>query len=311
MTPVLLFLVLHLLLGAVLPLPRDPRPLFYTLLANAGSGLGRRLNRDTRPPGDLAFRGFVAVAVVTAFSAIIAYAFYRAAQYPYGWLGGTVFLFFSASLMGPVKLLRAVTDALAKDDTAKAVKLLQPCFPAPLSSADSHTLARRAAEWSAVSLDVHFTAPLFWFLLLGAPGAMLSVTFAALREAFGGHKFFGRFARLLDRLFNIVPALLTAFILMFCAIFVSGCSPRRALETAFSQAGKYKSSGFLGLPVAAMAGALGVTLGGAEGWIGPKDSTARLSAAQLQRCAMIHFVFFLCVTVLVSAGILLENIMVK
>jgi adenosylcobinamide-phosphate synthase len=82
------------------------------------------------------------------------------------------------------------------------------------------------------------------------------------------------------------------------------------LTTAFQQAGNYRSI-YAGWPVAAMAGGLGVTLGGPlryengfimeNKWIGSKESSARLSVADLKRAALLYFVFFLCVVVFISA----------
>ena len=110
------------------------------------------------------------------------------------------------------------------------------------------------------------------------------------------------------RLFNFIPALLTTIIIALAAIFVSGSNPKRALETAFAQAGRYRH-GMRGWPVAAMAGALGVTLAGPpNGWVGPKDSSAKVTAEDLERCAMLHFVFFLCSMSIISTGILVANL---
>jgi cobalamin biosynthesis protein CobD/CbiB len=276
--PILLvFFLLHFITGLFLPSARYGGPLLFVILKNAGIETDRRLNRDTRAPGDLFLRGTLVVCILATLGGLLGHIVKSAGTGPYGWAITLAFLACVAGAMQPLNLLRR----FAKND--------------------DFAVARRALELSALSLCTWFTGPLFWFAVLGAPGAALYVTFAALREAFGdddaAHAFFGMPVRLLDRMFNFIPALLTAMILALAAVFVSRASPARALDTA-------SRARLRDMPAAALAGALGVTLGGPpRAWIGPKGSSAKVTAEDVGRGAMIHFVFFLCAMAIVSAGV--------
>lgn len=112
-------------------------------------------------------------------------------------------------------------------------------------------------------------APLFYFLLLGAPfGVIFGVSAAiayrvvntldAMIGYHGKYEYFGKFASRLDDVLNLIPARLTA-LLFVVASFVSGRSARASWQVALSEHSRTASPN-AGWTMAAVAGALDVQL---------------------------------------------------
>lgn len=297
----ILFFILHLLVGAVLPFRPASRPFFWSLMESAGAEIERRLNREGRDPAAIAVRGFITVIIMGLFAYMIGYAFDRLADHSFGWAGQVLALAGCLSVMPTLKLLQAVTRALNDKDVKKAAALLQPFCRDDLSRADSHTCVRRALELSALRLNQYLMAPALFFLLAGAQGLFVYVGLTALFNAFGASRLFGVAIRAAQRVIDFVPALFTVLLIALGALFVSRSNPFRALKTAAAQASRdaVRSRGWL---LGTLAGGLGVTLGGidGQGWIGPEGATAKASLEDLRRGAMLHFVVFICCLLAVS-----------
>lgn len=300
----IVFFILHLLAGALLPYRIGQKPFLWSLMESAGAEMDRRLDRAGRGAGELIVRGFVTLAIMGLFAWLIGMAVERAGVYPYGWLAGVFFLSLCVSAMPDLKMMRGMIDALNKKDLKSAAAFVQPFYAEDLAKADAHTLVRRALELSAGRLNDWLVAPSLYFAAFGARGLALYVAFTAMFHAFGAarQKPFAVGARTAQNILNFIPARLTAILIVLGALFVSRSNPWRALKTAAAQAGN-DSVMNRGWPLAALAGGLGVTLGGTgnAGWIGPKGSSAKLAAADLQRGAMLHFVVFVCTIIAVSA----------
>ena len=312
-----LFLLLHLLCW---PLIRPGAPFLWQLAEKAGEEIDRRLNRDSRSPRELFYRGVFVAVLMVLFGVIIGKTAVSAALHPFGWVVTLVLLSLSVSVMGPLKLLRLV--AAAKDEKARkqAAMLLQPLLKDDLSGADEYTLARRAIEVSALGLNKFFVAPLFWFILTGPIGLAVYVMIAALYDAYGvddsRHLMFAGIVRGLERALDFIPARLAALLIALAAIFVSRAAPLEGLRIAFTQARRYKSTN-RGWLIAAMAGGLGVTLGGPlkhrrghtieHGWIGPAKSSARIAHGDVQRAALMHLVTFLLGMTLLTMSIYVNS----
>lgn len=313
----LLFLLVHLLSW---PLIRPAAPFLWQLAEKAGEEIDRRLNRDSRSQRELFYRGLLVAALMILFGVIIGKAAVSAATHPFGWLVTLLLLSLSVSVLGPLKLLRLV--AAAKDEKARLQvrAMMQPLLKDDLSSADEYTLARRAIELSALGLNKFFVAPLFWFILTGPIGLSVYVMVAALYDAYGAddsrHLMFAGIVRGLERALDFIPARLAAVLIALAAIFVSRAAPLQGLRVAFSQARQYKSVN-RGWLIAAMAGGLGVTLGGPlkhrrghtieHGWIGPAKSSARIAQADVQRAALLHTVTFLLGMTLLSVAVYVKS----
>lgn len=150
---------------------------------------------------------------------------------------------------------RAVEQALKRDLDQGRSRL------ARIVSRDTHSLSesdvREAAlESLSENLSDSLVAPLFWFLLLGLPGAAL-YRFANTADAMWGYRgqweWAGKVAAQADDLLNWVPARLTAVVLWFWR-------PSIALKRLAGEARKTPSPN-AGWPMATLALGLGIRLG--------------------------------------------------
>jgi len=106
-----------------------------------------------------------------------------------------------------------------------------------------------------------FVAPLFYFLLLGIPGAIAYRVINTLDAMFGYHgeyEFSGKFISRLDDVVNFIPARLTALLFIISA-FLSRQDGRQSWQVALHEHAKTESPN-AGWPMAAAAGALKVRL---------------------------------------------------
>ncbi len=106
-----------------------------------------------------------------------------------------------------------------------------------------------------------FVAPLFYFLILGIPGAVAYRVINTLDAMIGRHdqyEYLGKFAARLDDVVNILPARLTALFIVLAA-FILRINPRAAWRIMLRDHAKTASPN-AGWPMSAAAGALGVQL---------------------------------------------------
>ncbi|MGR0279387.1 adenosylcobinamide-phosphate synthase CbiB [Marinomonas dokdonensis] len=116
-------------------------------------------------------------------------------------------------------------------------------------------------------------APIFWFLMLGAPGVLL-YRLANTLDAMWGYKnenflYFGWFAARFDDVLNYLPARLVVYSYGACGHW------RTALASARRPSARWKSPN-AGPVMAAGAGALGVELGGDAIYFGKTESRPTL-----------------------------------
>ena len=311
---VLTFLLLHLLVGFFLS---PGRPFLWGLFYHAGAEIERRLNRPGKTPAELYARGAIVLLVMALFGFLIGRAFEKIAFYDYGWLGLILLLLISVSALGPLQVLRRLDHDLTKNKTESAADLIRAVTSTDTKKQDGHSLIRSGVSFSALSLNSHFIAPIFWYVLGGPVFMMIYIVLSGLRAATetpesSSAGFFSAPIKLLHKVMDFIPLRLTFLLMVLASFFVSGANPWRSFKTACAQAKNYRPADE-GLLVAAMAGGLGVTLGGPvrrkgltieHGWVGPKESTAKLSAADLKRAAVLHFVVFLCGMILTAAVLL-------
>lgn len=193
-----------------------------------------------------------------------------------------------------------VQAALAEGDLAKARSLVARIVGRDTGSLDETGVARAAVESLAESFNDAVVAPAFWLLVGGLPGLYL---YKAVNTADSmiGHRddrfeAFGWAAARADDLLNLLPARLAG--LLICV------SAGRGLSTMFRDAPKHASPN-AGWPEAAMAGALGVRLGGptsydgvaeARPWFGADERPLGPAAARaalrlyLRACAILWMI---------------------
>lgn len=144
------------------------------------------------------------------------------------------------------------------DEAREGLRSLCSRDPSQLSSAQ---LTAATIESLAENASDSVVAPLFWYLVLGLPGALAYRAANTLDARIGYHgrtEWLGKIAARLDDLWNLLPARLTALFLLLAGPLWGGDARRGA--RALLRDGAKTESPNAGRPMAAMAGLLGVEL---------------------------------------------------
>ncbi|NUS43291.1 MAG: cobalamin biosynthesis protein, partial [Mycobacteriaceae bacterium] len=157
-----------------------------------------------------------------------------------------------------------MADHLDAGDLDAARALLPSLCGRDPAQLDADGLARAALESVAENTSDAAVAPFFWGAVAGAPGVLAYRANNTLDAMIGyrtdRYRRFGWAAARLDDLANLVPARLTGLLTVLLAPVVRGS--RRSALTAWRVDAAAHPSPNAGVAEAAMAGALGVRLGG-------------------------------------------------
>ncbi|QAY95457.1 cobalamin biosynthesis protein CobD [Methylovirgula ligni] len=161
--------------------------------------------------------------------------------------------------------VRAVADALERDSLEAARGAVSQIVGRITDDLDKAGVARAAIESLAENFSDGVVAPAFWLAAGGLTGAMLYKTINTA-DSMIGHRTprfinFGWASARLDDLVNLPAARLSALLLVLAASFDGVASVREAWKAAWRDAPKHVSPN-AGWPEAAIAGALGLKLGG-------------------------------------------------
>jgi hypothetical protein len=174
---------------------------------------------------------------------------------------------------------------------------------------DEQEIARAAVETVAENTVDACVAPLFFTLLGGAPGAMAYRAINTL-DSMLGHKnatylHFGWASARLDDLANWLPARLAALIMPLAAACV-GRSATQSWRAILRDARKHPSPNS-GIPEAAVAGALGIQLGGINFYKGIPEKRALLGEKlrPLERHHIAKAISIMIVTSVLSSALFL------
>lgn len=167
--------------------------------------------------------------------------------------------------------------ALRGGDLARARLLTSRIVSRDTAHADEADLAKASAESLLENGNDAVFGTLFWFILLGGPGAVL-FRLANTLDAMWGYRserfnLFGRCAARIDDAMNYVPARLTAL----SYVLLAGRARARAWRCWRTQAPAWSSPN-AGPVMASGAGALGVSLGGAAVYDGEVEQRPPLGA---------------------------------
>ena len=164
----------------------------------------------------------------------------------------------------------AVIRRLEVGDLAESRRLLSRIVGRDTEALDEPEIARAVIETLAESLCDGVVAPLIYLAMGGAPAALAYKAVNTLDSMIGHpeppNRYFGRVAARLDDAANFVPARIAAASLCAAAFLVRGAS--RQAWSVFMRDGSLHPSPNAGQPEAAMAGALGVRLGGLNYYAG-------------------------------------------
>ncbi|MCX5706754.1 MAG: adenosylcobinamide-phosphate synthase CbiB, partial [Candidatus Omnitrophica bacterium] len=219
------------------------------------------------------FYGAVTVLGVIAISGICAYALIELAGELHPIAAKIAWIFLAYTTLSTRDLVihaRAVWRMLAINDIEGARKKLSLMVGRDTEKLSQDEVIRVTVETVAESTTDGIVAPLF-YLFLGGP--VLAVMFKAIStlDSMIGHKnkrylYFGWCAAKLDDAANFIPARITGLLIPMAALF-SGKDSVQSLRICFRD-GKKQDSPNSAVSEAAMAGALGVRLGGTYSYSG-------------------------------------------
>jgi adenosylcobinamide-phosphate synthase len=292
---------------------RVPHPV--ALIGTAIGGLDRALNRPAAPALLRLLTGILTVLVVVGAVGGLAWAIgWGVRRIEPAWIGAIIEAVLVSILLAGRSLhahVAAVARGLAKDlaEGRKAVAAIVGRNPETLDEAG---VARAAIESAAENFSDGLIAPLFWYLLFGLPGIAAYKAINTLDSMIGHrseqYRAFGWAAARLDDLVNLIPARLAGLLLALGAALIPWASAKRALATTLRDAGKHRSLN-AGWPEAAMAGALGLSLGGPrqyagdhadDPWIGAGSRNA--SPADIRRALTVNLATGLWLALILAAG---------
>jgi adenosylcobinamide-phosphate synthase len=164
----------------------------------------------------------------------------------------------------------AVLRALERGDLAAARLKLSWIVGRDTAHLDEQEVLRGALETLAENLSDAIVAPLF-YLALGGPAAMAAYKAVNTLDSMFGYRNeryreFGWCAARLDDVANFLPARLTALLVWLTALLMR-LDLRRSVRVTLRDAAKQPSPNS-GYPEAAVAGALGIRLGGLNYYAG-------------------------------------------
>ena len=264
--------------------------------------LDRGLNREGDAPGRRRLAGFVALAVLLAAGGgagwLLTAATFAALPRPAAVLFVGVL---ASSCLAQRSLdthVRAVADALERDGLAAGRRAVAMIVGRDTAALDEAGVARAAIESLAENFSDGIVAPMVWLALAGLPGG-LAYKAANTADSMIGHRTprheaFGFAAAKFDDLVNGPAARLAALWLVLAAASLPGASPGGAWRIARRDARGHASPN-AGWPEAAMAGALGVRLGGVRSYRGAivagatmGEGDAAMGAATIRRALRMY-----------------------
>ena len=215
-----------------------------------------------RPARELAYGAVVAAGLPLGCAAIGAAALVATAQAPLVQLAVETYLLKSAfALRALGAAARDVRDPLRAGDLPAARHALRSLCSRDAASLDAELVAAAAVESVAENASDSFVAPMLCYAVLGLPGALfyrMANTLDARIGYRGRHEWLGKPAARLDDLLNLIPARLTAALLL-AAGAARGADAARAWAV-WRRDARRTASPNAGHPMAVMAGLLGVAL---------------------------------------------------
>ncbi|GIP38781.1 hypothetical protein J31TS4_20610 [Paenibacillus sp. J31TS4] len=264
-------------------------------------------------PGQLRWKGALLATVTVTASAACAFLLVWAARWLHPCLGYAVNTWLIAATIAIKGLKDAAMQVyrpLASGDLAEARRYTGYIVGRETARLEERELTRATVETVAENTVDAVVSPLVFALLGGAPLAMAYRAVNTLDSMVGyrndRYLYFGWASARLDDVLNWVPARLTGLLLPLAALLTPPASAKRALASVrrFARLHPSPNSGF---PEAAVAGALGIELGGRNVYGGRVSERARMGwpLEELQRGHIVQTVRLLVrVSHLLMGGIL-------
>ncbi len=234
---------------------------------------------------ELFFRGLLLMVLVLMGTALLVIAFQELFESLH-WTMNLIFSIYLAYTTIAVKNLHQVStqiyDYLAGEDLESARQALSMIVGRETTNLDESEISRAVIETVAENFSDGVVAPLF-YLFLGGP--LLAILYKAINtmDSMIGYKnqrylYFGRSAARLDDLANMIPARISALLLVAAAP-VSGLNWKQAWKIMLRDRQQHRSPN-AGYPESAVAGALETRLGGDNMYFGKRVSKPSMGDAQ-------------------------------
>lgn len=261
----------------------------------------------------LTIAGVVLTVVTLAISFIIMWGITAAAAWIHPWLGYAVSAWFISTTIAvkglkeaAMLVYRPLTKGLL-DEARKYVGYIVGRDTTQLNEAEA---SRAAIETVAENTVDALVSPIVFAILGGAPLAMLYRATNTLDSMVGyrneKYLYFGWGSARADDMLNYVPARITGLLLSLSALLLPGMSARRAL-LAIGKFAPLHPSPNSGIPESAVAGAIGIELGGLNYYFGQPSERARMGwpLRMLEAKDIIKTIKLLyAVSILIMAGVL-------
>lgn len=240
--------------------------------------------RGGAPRSDLVRGALSAAAVIIGAAALTwaAVAAFDAAGPALGAAAAVAVAWTTLAMRGLDRAARGVERRLRAGDEAGARRAIVALVGRDPDSLDRAGLVRAAVESLAENLSDGIVAPLLFLFAAGPAGAMAYKAANTLDSMLGyrteRHLYFGRAAARIDDAANFAPARLSALCIAGASALLNGRG--RAALTACLAGARAHSSPNAGYPEAAMAGALGLELGGDARYGGEVERRAKLGWAE-------------------------------
>jgi adenosylcobinamide-phosphate synthase len=218
------------------------------------SGFEKRFYRDRVLSGALLVISLLVLTLLISVAVV-----YLCGLLP-AWLSLLVLAVFASTGLAMNMLHASVAELLTVEQPKQALSFLVSRDTEAMTATDVY---KAALETWAENLSDGIIAPLFYLLLFGLPGIAVYKAINTMDSMIAykteRYFYFGKTAAIVDDIANYIPARLTALL-----IVLSAQDKRRAWQCLWRDGHKLESPN-AGFPIAAMAGALGVTLGG-DAW---------------------------------------------
>lgn len=276
---ILLAVLLDLAIG-------DPQRILHpvVVMGRLISALEKLLYKGSARPASLIFRGaLLAIITVSASYALFAAVNYLISPLPGLWW--LLNIWFAGTTLAGTSLAaaaKAVYLPLVSGDLPGARRALSMIVSRDCENLAPGEIVRGAVESVAENTSDGVVAPLLYLALGGVPLAMAYKAVNTLDSMLGyknsRYLWFGRAAARIDDAANWLPARLTA-LFMVAAAFITKRDWRNTWRILLRDKGKHPSPNS-GRPEAAMAGALGVSLGGGSRYFGKTAGKPLLGEAK-------------------------------
>jgi len=230
------------------------------------SWFDRRLNRDSDAPETRRRAGAVTVLALLIIVGAVSIAIELSLTVlPFGILAVALV---ASTLLAQRSLfvhIADVADALEEGNINAAREAVARVVGRDTTDLDEAGIARAAIESLAENFSDGVVAPSLWMVVVGLPGAAFYKAINTADSMIGHrnerYRYFGQTAAKLDDIVNLPPSRLSALLIIASAYFTRGASAASAWKTMRRDASRHASPN-AGYPEAAMAGALGLALGG-------------------------------------------------